>query len=170
MFLFCVQAWWWGSVQPLIKQLLTQTKSCTSTEPCIVRPAYSKSITNNCLWNHNLELRRWKRNPSALLRGIAVWNFNQIKCDLLWFPIIFIPILRQRIQAHGSRDMVRGPLNGNVSPSMTWELYGRESPSPVGSVESRPCLSWLPYSTYLYLDFHLLCSMTKLKEYSREIC
>ena len=31
-------------------------------------------------------------------------------------------------------------------------------------------LSWLPYSTYLYLDFHLLCSMTKLKEHSREIC
>ena len=30
--------------------------------------------------------------------------------------------------------------------------------------------SWLPYSTYLYLDFHLFCSMTKLKEYSREIC
>ena len=30
--------------------------------------------------------------------------------------------------------------------------------------------SWLPYSTYLYLDFHLLCSMTKLKEHSREIC
>ena len=29
--------------------------------------------------------------------------------------------------------------------------------------------SWLPYSTYLYLDFHL-CSMTKLKEHSREIC
>ena len=29
---------------------------------------------------------------------------------------------------------------------------------------------WLPYSTYLYLDFHLLCSMTKLKEHSREIC
>ena len=31
--------------------------------------------------------------------------------------------------------------------------------------------SWLPYSTYLYLDFHLLllCSMTKLKEHSREI-
>ena len=28
---------------------------------------------------------------------------------------------------------------------------------------------WLPYSTYLYLDFHL-CSMTKLKEHSREIC
>ena len=31
------------------------------------------------------------------------------------------------------------------------------------------CLSWLPYSTYPYLDFHL-CSMTKLKEHSREIC
>ena len=30
--------------------------------------------------------------------------------------------------------------------------------------------SWLPYSTDLYLDFHLLCSMTKLKEQSREIC
>ena len=30
--------------------------------------------------------------------------------------------------------------------------------------------SWLPYSTYLYLDFHLLCSMAKLKEHSREIC
>ena len=30
--------------------------------------------------------------------------------------------------------------------------------------------SWLPYSTYPYLDFHLLCSMTKLKEHSREIC
>ena len=30
-------------------------------------------------------------------------------------------------------------------------------------------LSWLPYSTYLYLDFYL-CSMTKLKEHSREIC
>ena len=31
--------------------------------------------------------------------------------------------------------------------------------------------SWLPYSTYLYFDFHLLlCSMTKLKEHSREIC
>ena len=32
--------------------------------------------------------------------------------------------------------------------------------------------SWLPYSItpYLYLDFHLLCSMTKLKEHSREIC
>ena len=29
--------------------------------------------------------------------------------------------------------------------------------------------SWLPYSTYLYLDFHLL-SMTKLRENSREIC
>ena len=29
--------------------------------------------------------------------------------------------------------------------------------------------SWLPYSTYLYLDFHL-CSMTKLKEHDREIC
>ena len=29
--------------------------------------------------------------------------------------------------------------------------------------------SWLPYST-VYLDFHLLCSMTKLKEHSREIC
>ena len=28
---------------------------------------------------------------------------------------------------------------------------------------------WLPYSTYLHLDFHL-CSMTKLKEHSREIC
>ena len=28
---------------------------------------------------------------------------------------------------------------------------------------------WLPYSTYLYLDLHL-CSMTKLKEHSREIC
>ena len=27
----------------------------------------------------------------------------------------------------------------------------------------------MPYSTYLYLDFHL-CSMTKLKEHSREIC
>ena len=27
----------------------------------------------------------------------------------------------------------------------------------------------LPISTYLYLDFHL-CSMTKLKEHSREIC
>ena len=27
-------------------------------------------------------------------------------------------------------------------------------------------VSWLPYSTYLYLDFHL-CSMTKLKEHSR---
>ena len=30
--------------------------------------------------------------------------------------------------------------------------------------------SWLPYSTYQYLDFYLLCSMTKLKEHSREIC
>ena len=30
--------------------------------------------------------------------------------------------------------------------------------------------SWLPYSTYLYLDFHLLCSMTYLKEDSRKIC
>ena len=30
---------------------------------------------------------------------------------------------------------------------------------------------WLPFSTNLYLDFHcLLCSMTKLKEHSREIC
>ena len=29
--------------------------------------------------------------------------------------------------------------------------------------------SWLPYSTYLYLDFYLFCSMTKLKEYSREM-
>ena len=29
--------------------------------------------------------------------------------------------------------------------------------------------SRLPYSTYLYLDFHL-CFMTKLKEHSREIC
>ena len=28
----------------------------------------------------------------------------------------------------------------------------------------------MPYSTYLYLDFHLLCSMTKLKEHSGEIC
>ena len=27
----------------------------------------------------------------------------------------------------------------------------------------------MPYSTYLYIDFHL-CSMTKLKEHSREIC
>ena len=25
---------------------------------------------------------------------------------------------------------------------------------------------WLPYSTYLYLDFRLLCSMTKVKEHS----
>ena len=32
-----------------------------------------------------------------------------------------------------------------------------------------PWPSWLPYSTYLYLDIHL-CSMTKLKEHSREIC
>ena len=31
-------------------------------------------------------------------------------------------------------------------------------------------VSWLPYSTFLYVDFHLLCSMTKLKEHSREIC
>ena len=30
--------------------------------------------------------------------------------------------------------------------------------------------SWLPYSTYLYFGFHLLCSMKKLKEHSREIC
>ena len=30
-------------------------------------------------------------------------------------------------------------------------------------------ISWLPHSTYLYLDFHL-CSMTTLKEHSREIC
>ena len=30
-------------------------------------------------------------------------------------------------------------------------------------------LSWLPYSTYLYLNFYL-CSRTKLKEHSREIC
>ena len=29
--------------------------------------------------------------------------------------------------------------------------------------------SWLPYSTYLYLDFHL-CYMTKLKERNRENC
>ena len=29
-------------------------------------------------------------------------------------------------------------------------------------------LSWLPYPSYLYFDFHL-CSMTKLKEHSREI-
>ena len=29
--------------------------------------------------------------------------------------------------------------------------------------------SWLPYSTYLFLDFQL-CSMTKLKEHTREIC
>ena len=33
-----------------------------------------------------------------------------------------------------------------------------------------PAASWLPFSTYLYLDFHLLCSKTKLKEHSREIC
>ena len=26
------------------------------------------------------------------------------------------------------------------------------------------------YSNYLHFDFHLLCSMTKLKEHSREIC
>ena len=30
--------------------------------------------------------------------------------------------------------------------------------------------SWLPYSTYLYLYFHLLCSITKLKQRSRKIC
>ena len=29
-------------------------------------------------------------------------------------------------------------------------------------------ISWLPYSTYLYLVF--ICSMTKLKEHSRKIC
>ena len=30
--------------------------------------------------------------------------------------------------------------------------------------------SWLPFSAYLYLDLHLLWSMTKLKEHSRKIC
>ena len=29
--------------------------------------------------------------------------------------------------------------------------------------------SWLPHSTYMYLDFHLLCSITKPKEHRREI-
>ena len=34
----------------------------------------------------------------------------------------------------------------------------------------RTKVSWLPYSTYLNLYFHLLCSMTKLKEHNMEIC
>ena len=65
-----------------------------------------------------------------------------------------------------------GPLNipldllgPHSSPVLPYKLL--EYPSNV-AVDPRG--SWLPYSTYLYLDFHLLCSMTKLKEHSREIC
>ena len=45
-------------------------------------------------------------------------------------------------------------------------------PSSFHLITRRPITpSWLPYSTYLYLDFHLLlCSMTKLNEHSRDIC
>ena len=50
-----------------------------------------------------------------------------------------------------------------------------DTPGPVELIVWPEQGSWLPYSTYLYFDFHLLllfhlCSMTKLKEHSREIC
>ena len=55
-----------------------------------------------------------------------------------------------------------GPHSSHVLPYKLLEYPSNVAVDPRGS--------WLPYSTYLYLDFHLLCSMTKLKEQSREIC
>ena len=43
-FFFCFQAWWWGSVHRLIKQLLTQTRLCASIE------TISHMLTETCLY------------------------------------------------------------------------------------------------------------------------
>ena len=70
-----------------------------------------------------------------------------------------------------SKDLWRGTLSKNQIPRPTESIL---CSTPLGKSSSRISLwsstSWLPYSTYLYLDFHLLCSMTKLKGHSREIC
>ena len=47
----------------------------------------------------------------------------------------------------------------------SWQLYDMKlSLKPIFKS------SWLPHSTYMYSDFHLLYPMTKPKEQSREIC
>ena len=53
-------------------------------------------------------------------------------------------------------------------PSHTENIQNIQNNQPFFLV--LPKISRLPYSTYLYLDFHMLCSMTKPKEHSREIC
>ena len=55
---------------------------------------------------------------------------------------------------------------GELPPfsSATFSAAGREGTAVA------PCGKVVDCPTYLYLGFHLLCSMTKLKEHRREIC
>ena len=113
-FFFCVQAWWWGSVHRLIKQLLTQTRSCTSietksrmlTETCLYTTIESRLVTSEHLWNSRVAKEEMREKPYCLAALNCSLNFWSNKLWSALIPHIFIPILRQKIQ-----DMVRGPLN-----------------------------------------------------------
>ena len=63
-------------------------------------------------------------------------------------------------------------LSGDIGDPYTYWAADLSNKHFAYSIDVHQVLSsWLlPYSTYLYLNFHLLfCSMTKIKEYSREI-
>ena len=75
------------------------------------------------------------------------------------------------IHQNTTQRLRRGSLPGKIpTPVKHFPNHLAEEIQCVGvTVSVHLWISWLPYSTYLHLDFHM-CSMTKLKEHSREIC
>ena len=150
--------------------------------PTPVTPMKPQELCQQCCQILNLELKKDKGTPqdawafahelhfsvtqmpkyTEYFKTSIIWNIELFVAHILqgferinWWLTIDTPSLLQWV--------LSTPFECTYLRCCVWVIRGNQSEGHIRH-------SWLPYSTYLYLDFYLFCSMTKLKEYSREIC
>ena len=134
-------------------------------------------------------LKDWFENTYTLSKSLIDISISQnVLCEV-YSPAV--PLLRWKDQQVGSLKRKRErDLKSNSKLDLTTTCFTTNSSTfplihvlymmlflffllisiTVVRCKTSKCKpSWLPYSTYLYLDFHLF-SMTKVKEHSMEIC
>ena len=105
---------------------------------------------------------------------LSVWHLrNQLSSNVLFVTWRWSQLATPVYSSGWWTSLWQFPLMGKYRDGSLWRRCQNSQEKNIfgnwlSLVHQTRC-SWLPDSDYLYLDFHL-CSMTKLKGHSREIC